>query len=108
MARADAQRNIQAILDAARAALAEDPKATMNETAERAGVARVTLHRHFATREALLERLSLIAIATLDERLEAAALEQGNARDAIHRATRTWLEESAGGGWRIAKYFPFG
>jgi len=55
--RSDARRNVDAILLAARDALADDPKVDLSAIAARAGVHRVTLHRHFATRDDLLARL---------------------------------------------------
>ncbi|HEX6418694.1 MAG TPA: TetR/AcrR family transcriptional regulator [Acidimicrobiales bacterium] len=53
--RADAERNIAAILDAALACLSSDPQATMADIARAAGVGRVTLYAHFSSREVLLE-----------------------------------------------------
>jgi AcrR family transcriptional regulator len=52
--RADAERNIAAILDAAITCLGERPQATMAEIATAAGVGRVTLYGHFPSREALV------------------------------------------------------
>jgi TetR/AcrR family transcriptional repressor of mexCD-oprJ operon len=53
--RADARRNIAAILDAGEACLAEDPETSMAEIARRAGVGRVTLYGHFASRADLVD-----------------------------------------------------
>lgn len=52
--RADAERNIAAILDAAIACLSERPDATLADIARVAGVGRVTLYGHFPSREALV------------------------------------------------------
>jgi AcrR family transcriptional regulator len=52
--RADAERNIAAILDAAITCLGDRPQATMAEIATAAGVGRVTLYGHFPSREALV------------------------------------------------------
>jgi AcrR family transcriptional regulator len=54
--RADARRNRERILDAARATFSEHgSEAQMDEIARRAGVGVGTLYRHFETREALIE-----------------------------------------------------
>lgn len=53
--RADAERNITAILDAALSCFAGDPAATMADIARAAGVGRVTLYGHFPSRQQLLE-----------------------------------------------------
>jgi AcrR family transcriptional regulator len=56
--RADARRNRERILDAARLACAEHGAAVqMDDVAGRAGVGVGTVYRHFATKEALLEAL---------------------------------------------------
>ncbi|MFJ9705780.1 TetR/AcrR family transcriptional regulator [Streptomyces sp. NPDC101234] len=56
--RADAQRNRQALLTAARDAfLSGEADIHVEEVARRAGVAVGTLYRHFATREALVEEV---------------------------------------------------
>ncbi len=52
--RADSLRNREAITVAALAALAADPRASMAEIAQRAGVSRVTLYGHVNTRAELL------------------------------------------------------
>lgn len=52
--RADARRNIEALLEAARLELTADPRAGLQRIAERAGVHRATLHRHFSSREDLI------------------------------------------------------
>ncbi|WP_173100756.1 TetR/AcrR family transcriptional regulator [Actinomadura verrucosospora] len=53
--RADARRNRERVLAAARETFAESgPDASLNEIARRAGVGPGTLYRHFPTRQALL------------------------------------------------------
>jgi AcrR family transcriptional regulator len=54
--RADAKRNVERLLDAARTAIAKDgPDASLDDIARDAGVGSGTLYRHFPTRVALLE-----------------------------------------------------
>ncbi len=65
--RADAERNIAAILDAALACFSEDPLATMADIARAAGVGRVTLYAHFASREDLLDAAVDRAVAEVAE-----------------------------------------
>ncbi|MFC9704114.1 helix-turn-helix domain-containing protein [Streptomyces sp. NPDC056943] len=54
--RADARRNLDKIVAAAGAVIAErGAEASLEEVARRAGVGSATLHRHFPSRQALLE-----------------------------------------------------
>ncbi|PRY32446.1 TetR/AcrR family transcriptional regulator [Umezawaea tangerina] len=55
--RADARRSSARILEAAQQVLAEDPTASLERVAEAAGLARATVHRRFASRQALLDAL---------------------------------------------------
>src|SRR3954449_11098339 len=58
--RADARRNYENVLAAAREAFAEGGESTaLEEIARRAGVGIGTLYRHFPNRQALLEALYL-------------------------------------------------
>jgi AcrR family transcriptional regulator len=52
--RADAERNIAAILEAARRLLPDRPGVSMGQIASEAGVHRATVHRHFASRDELV------------------------------------------------------
>ncbi len=61
--RADAERSIEAILDATLGELATTGDANMAAIARAAGVSRVTLYSHFPTRENLVERTVARAIA---------------------------------------------
>ncbi|WP_035856340.1 TetR/AcrR family transcriptional regulator [Cryptosporangium arvum] len=81
--RADARRNYDRLLDAAREAVAQHgAEASLDDIARRAGVGSGTLYRHFPTRAALLEavfheqidELCAQAAARLDDPDPAAAL----------------------------------
>ena len=70
--RADAERNVAQILDAAVDALASDPEANMAEVARRAGVVRATVYVHFPTREALIVAVTERAMSEVIRAVEAA------------------------------------
>ncbi|HEY2771683.1 MAG TPA: TetR/AcrR family transcriptional regulator [Solirubrobacteraceae bacterium] len=83
--RADADRSVASILDAAVDALASDPEASMAEIARRAGVVRATIYVHFPTREALIAAITHRAIAEATEALRAADPAHGEPADALAR-----------------------
>jgi AcrR family transcriptional regulator len=83
--RADAERSIARILDAAVDALATDQEASMAAIARRAGVVRATIYVHFPTREALIEAVTHRAIAEVAEVVEAAEPHRGDPADALAR-----------------------
>jgi AcrR family transcriptional regulator len=60
--RADSERTVQLILEAAERVLSKNPAATMEQIAIAAGVARTTVHRRFATRELLIDALTQWAV----------------------------------------------
>src|SRR3954454_24658611 len=83
--RADAERNIAAITDAALEALARDPDVSMAEIARRAGVVRATIYMHFPTREALLDAVMHSATAQVAEAPREAEPERGEPKEALER-----------------------
>ncbi|MDP9861108.1 MULTISPECIES: TetR/AcrR family transcriptional regulator [Streptosporangium] len=86
--RADAERNITAILDAALVCFTEQPQASMAAIARTAGVGRVTLYTHFPSREVLLEAVLDHTITQAGAAIETAAPDEGPAVDALGRLLR--------------------
>jgi TetR/AcrR family transcriptional regulator, mexCD-oprJ operon repressor len=82
--RADARRNIAAILDAAVDCLARDPQASIADIAAAAGVGRITLYGHFSSRAELVDAAFGHAINQADAVLSAVDL-SGDPRDALAR-----------------------
>ncbi|MCK2242062.1 MULTISPECIES: TetR/AcrR family transcriptional regulator [unclassified Crossiella] len=55
------------VLDAAARLLAKDPGASLGEIAAAAGIGRTTVHRHYPTRDDLLQALAFDALAAIAE-----------------------------------------
>jgi AcrR family transcriptional regulator len=87
--RADAERSIAAILDAASVCFTEEPQASMAAIARAAGVGRVTLYAHFPSREDLLEAVLDRTISQATEVIRKAAPNEGPAEEALHRLLRS-------------------
>ncbi len=89
--RADAVRNMEAILDAAAVRLSEDADASMAEIASAAGVGRVTLYSHFSSRRDLVDATIARALAESHVALDAVDL-SGDPRGALCRLiASSWL-----------------
>lgn len=89
--RADARRNYEKVLSAAREAFAQGGESTaLEEIARRAGVGIGTLYRHFPTRQALLEALYIGEVEELCD--SAAKLEGADPWDALV----AWFERFVG------------
>ncbi len=89
--RADAERSIARILDAAVDALGEDQEASMAAIARRAGVVRATIYVHFPTREALLDAVTERALGEVAAVVGAAEPERGDPAEALARVVAaTW------------------
>src|SRR5438046_9503850 len=85
--RADARRNYEKVLAAAREAFAEGGESTaLEEIARRAGVGIGTLYRHFPNRQALLEALYVDEVEEVCR--SAAELEDTEPWEALSR----WFE----------------
>jgi AcrR family transcriptional regulator len=83
--RADAERSIARIEDAAIDALATDPDVSMAEIARRAGVVRATIYVHFPTRESLIDAVTQRALSDATREMAAAEPERGDAAEALGR-----------------------
>jgi TetR/AcrR family transcriptional repressor of mexCD-oprJ operon len=94
--RADARRNISAILDAGARCLARDPEASLGDIAKAAGVGRVTLYGHFASRSELIDAVFAHTVERADAVLDAVDL-TGDPRAALARLVAA--------SWRIVDEF---
>src|SRR3954453_10155700 len=97
--RADAERSVRAILEAAERVLAEDANASMEQIAEAAGLTRITVHRRFANRQALLEALAISAKQQLLDAVEEARPDSAPALVALYRVTANVLRVKSA--WRF-------
>ncbi|MFI1385706.1 TetR/AcrR family transcriptional regulator [Embleya sp. NPDC020886] len=91
--RADAERNIAAILAAALGAFGRDPDATMTDIARAAGVGRVTLYGHFGSRDVLLEATIGQVLGEMHALLDDVEGTAGSADEALVRLARE--------GWQV-------
>jgi AcrR family transcriptional regulator len=98
--RADAERTVHAILEAAEQVLSTDPGASMEQIAEQAGVARTTVHRRFATREALIDALAASAVQQIEQAVAAARPRTAPPLVALHQGTANILGVKLA--WRFA------
>jgi AcrR family transcriptional regulator len=83
--RADAERSIAAIVDAAIEVLSERPAASMEEIAAAAGLARQTVYAHYPSREALLRAVVDRALAQTVAAIDAAEPDEGTPVEALDR-----------------------
>lgn len=94
--RADASRNRERILAAARETLVEvGPDAAFDEIARRAGVGNATLYRHFTDRRELLHHVTLSVLTRIMEHAET-ALAAPDAFEALTRFTHAAADERIG------------
>lgn len=83
--RAIADRNVEAILDAAEALIERRAQPSITAVATEAGVSRVTVYAHFATREALLEAVVERSVQRTGALLETAEPQRGAPLEALDR-----------------------
>lgn len=75
----------EAILDAAIDVLGRNPGASLSEVAERAGVGRASLHRHFPSRDNLVAAVIRRCMDETDAATAAAIRDAGSARETLSR-----------------------
>ncbi|MEV4400199.1 TetR/AcrR family transcriptional regulator [Nonomuraea sp. NPDC049607] len=102
--RADAERSVRAILEAAEHVLAADPGASMEQIAAEAGVARTTIHRRFANRQALTDALATSAARQLVKAIDDGRPDTAPPLVAMHRITANVLEVKSA--WAFALALP--
>jgi len=91
-----ADRNVEAILDAADELLRRDRHPSMSGVAARAGLSRVTLYAHFPTWENLLEAAVERAVRRVMKALEAARPDEGPPVEALDRLLAAAWQHLAG------------
>jgi AcrR family transcriptional regulator len=103
--RADAERTVQAILEAAERVLSADPTASMEQIAAAAGVARTTVHRRFATRDALIDELTGWAGRRFGDAVRRARPETAPPLVALYQVTANVLDVKIGWAFAMSRVF---
>ncbi|BBA97841.1 putative TetR family transcriptional regulator [Actinacidiphila reveromycinica] len=95
--RADATRNRERIVNAAREAIVEfGPDVPLDEVARRAGVGNATLYRHFTDRTELVRQVALSVMARTARSAEDALAEEPDAFSALQRFAFEAADERIG------------
>jgi AcrR family transcriptional regulator len=92
--RADARRNIEAIVEAAERCLSRDPGASMSDIANEAGLGRITIYGHFKTRAELVEVVARRVLADANVLLSGVDL-RGDPAQALARLVQASWEVTA-------------
>jgi AcrR family transcriptional regulator len=91
--RAKAERNVEAILDAAERLLRQRSQASIAAVAKEAGVSRVTVYAHFPTRAKLIEAVVARVTRAALHSIEEAKPSEGDPVEALERLiTSAWNE----------------
>lgn len=88
--RADARRNIAAIVDAAVSCLAANPDTSIGDIARAAGVGRVTLYGHFNNRAEVVERAFEDVVTHAEQALDAVDLTGEPGPALVRLIASTW------------------
>ncbi|MFG1705701.1 TetR/AcrR family transcriptional regulator [Nonomuraea sp. M3C6] len=101
--RSDAERTVRTILEAAERVLSRNPSASMEQIAEAAGVARTTVHRRFASREALVDAMAAWATRQFAAAVEAAHPETTPPMVALYQVTANVLRVKLDWGFAMSR-----
>ncbi len=93
--RATAERNVEAILDAAQRLLERRVRPSIVAVAREAVLSRVTVYAHFSTKEELLEAVVARSVRAATAALETAEPEQGPPLEALERVVAAGWREVA-------------
>ncbi|WP_280437414.1 TetR/AcrR family transcriptional regulator [Nocardia carnea] len=104
--RADAERTVRTILDAAERVLGRNPNATLEQIAEAAGVARTTVHRRFASRDDLVRTMAIEAWRRMDAAVDAARPHTAPPLVALHQATANVIAIKNGAAYALERVGP--
>lgn len=95
--RADASRNRERIIAAARDLVVErGPEVPFDQIADRAGVANATLYRHFEDRQALLREVAMSSLERIADLAEGAPADEPDAFTAVERFAHQAADERIG------------
>lgn len=95
--RADASRNRERIIGAAREAFVEwGPDVPLDEIARRAGVGNATVYRHFADRRELILQVTLESMRRITDLAEAALTDDAEPFEALRRFVHRGADERIG------------
>ncbi|MBH5335244.1 TetR/AcrR family transcriptional regulator [Streptomyces pactum] len=95
--RADAARNRERIIAAAREVLVEHgAEVSFDEIARRAGLGNATIYRHFADRRELIRQVTVSVMARTADQAEAARAEEPDAFQALRRFVHAAADERIG------------
>lgn len=101
--RADAERSVRSILEAAERVLSSNPAASLEQVAEAAGVARTTIHRRFANRQALVDAMAALAVQQLLDAIETGRPKTAPPLVALHQITVNVLRTKVSWGFALGQ-----